>query len=686
MSLFPTVAAPSEHEADLRYYAGLLWRSRILVSAALLGGLVGGWLAAEAQTPQFRARALLQVAPPNPVSMGVADALTHTGNIVRDRQFFNTQMSVLHSRDLVRRAVDRLKLAEQPGFPKGTDTIAVFMRHLEVEPVAESFVVQLRITHTDPREAALWANTLADVYIERSIEAHVDAAKRAYDWVNERLVEARQSMQASQDKALQSYQGQDVLMVDGSLQAVASSFSTLNQELVQSQAQRISLEAELEEIANMRRTGQSLDTHPRVSQDAICQELAGKLRQLQLDRSRLKARFKDPHPEVLRVQAQLDEVRKARNARVGQIEDGLVTLRRQLQRREAELREAIETQKGQAAAQSRKLSELDSLRRQAESANGLYAVLLQKLNETNIAASIPNDNIRLIDRANPPVTPAFPEMRTFTLTGGLIGFLLAGAFVFLRDYMGNTIKDIDDVERYLHLDLLAAVPRFGADNQPMATEAYQMLRTALLFARKGEQGQVVLVTGTAPGEGKTTTLLSLARLLAASGEACIVVDGDLRRPTVHQRLGVPREPGFGNLVRQLDLTTLLHPTRDKNLSVLPSGPPSANSPALLARPEITEVFDRLRRHFRWVLVDSSPLASVTDALLLAKHANMTVLVVKHNTVDRKVVKRNLALLRRATTSVLGVVLNSVDVKTTSHYNYHYYYSEREKGAPPRRAE
>jgi polysaccharide biosynthesis transport protein len=675
MTPFPTLA--SEYDFDVRYHAVLLWRSRILIAAAVAGGILFGWLAAEVQTPQFRARALLQVAPPNPTSMGVADALTLTGNVIRDRQFFNTQLTVLNSRELARRAAERLKLAEQPGFTKEVDAAGVIQQHLSVEPLPDSFVIELRITHTDPKEAALWANTLADVYIEQSIEGHVEAAKRAYQWVNERLAEARHTMQATQDQALRSYQGQDVLVADGGVQAVASSISTLNEQLVQAQAQRITLEAELEEIANMRKRGQSLDTLRQVSQDALCQELATKIQQLQLERSRLKAKFKEAHPELKRMQTQLDDMQKARATRIRQIEGGLSTAYRQLERRETELREAIEAQKGQAAAQSQKLSELDTLKRQAESANNLYAVLLQKLNETNIAASIPNDNVRLIDRAIVPRSPAFPETRRFAGSGGLIGLILAAGFVFLRDYFGNTIKDADDVERYLHLDLLASVPRFGKDNQPIVTEAYQTLRTALLFARKGDQGQVVLVTGTAPGEGKTTTLLNLAKLLGSSGEAVVVVDGDLRRPTVHQRLSVPREPGLANLITSpTDLTTLLHTTREKNLSALPSGPLPPNSPALLARAEVPELFERLRRHFRWVLVDSSPLASVTDALLLAQHSDMTLLVVQQDTVDRKVVKRSLAALRRVAPNVLGAVLNAVDLKSTSQY--HYYYSSEDK--------
>jgi len=128
---------------------------------------------------------------------------------------------------------------------------------------------------------------------------------------------------------------------------------------------------------------------------------------------------------------------------------------------------------------------------------------------------------------------------------GLLGGLLLGAgFVLLRDALDNTLKDADDVERHLHLELLASIPRYGKDDATLATEAYQNLRTALLFSRRGDEGQVVLVTGTAPGEGKTTTLLNVAKLLAVSGESVVVLDCDLRRANLHLRLNVPREPGF----------------------------------------------------------------------------------------------------------------------------------------------
>jgi capsular exopolysaccharide synthesis family protein len=273
-----------------------------------------------------------------------------------------------------------------------------------------------------------------------------------------------------------------------------------------------------------------------------------------------------------------------------------------------------------------------------------------------------------------------PQKRRIAGIGLALGLLLGLGLVLARDYLANTIRDPEEVERYLHLDLLASVPRFEDENLSLATEAYQNLRTALIFARRDEGGQVVLVTGTAPQEGKTTTIFNLARLMAGAGERTLVVDCDLRRAQMHQRLFLAREPGLTDFfVKHEAVDALVKPTDIANLFALTAGPLPPNPPALLARRSLGDLFDSLRRDFDWVLVDSPPLASVTDALLLARQADHTVLVVQHAKVDKRLVKRSVAALHKATPHVLGVVLNVVDVRARS-YQYYYYPQKDGKAA------
>jgi len=514
------------------------------------------------------------------------------------------------------------------------------------------------------------------VYIEQSLETRVEAARQAYEWLQDRLANTQDEMREAQDRLFRSYQTQDLFVPEGSVSAVSTSIAKLNEDFVQAQARRIEIEAALKQAREMRDTGEDLDSLPQVASDSAVADFNAQLARLEVERGRLGEKFKEGHPEMQKVVAQIDQLRRARANRAEQILEALEAEYTQLRKREGELRGAIDAQKAQAASQSKKVTELEALRKEADSAKSLYEVLLQKLNETDIAASIRSTTVSVVDRAGVPQYPVRPNKKQAALAGLLLGLLGGLGLVLARDFLANTIRDGEEVERYLHLDLLAAVPRYAEEDDSLATEAYQNLRTALIFARRDDAGQVVLVTGTAPQEGKTTTIFNLARLMAGSGEKTVVVDCDLRRAHLHHRLGLEKEPGFTDFFTQHEpVTRLLQATPRGDLFALTSGALPPNPPALLARKSLGDLFDALRSEFDWVLVDSPPLASVTDALLLARRADHTVLVIQHNKVDKKLVKRSVAALRKATPHLLGAILNVVDVHARS-YQY-YYYPHRE---------
>jgi len=668
-----------EQGLDLRYYADLLWRGRALVTAAALTGAALGLLTGFLQTPEYRASAMLQIEPPTPLFMSVTDALVGGGSYWQHADFYNTQFRILRSHAVGEKAVRALESRGKPT-PEGPDKPAALIAHVTVEPIPDSRLALVQVTHRDPKVAAEWANAVAEVYIEQSLSTRIDAAKRAYEWLQERLQATQQSMRDAQERLLKSYQSQDLFVPEGSVSAVTSSITKLNEDFIAAQARLIELEAAVKQLSEMRRRGQGVESVPQVATDEQVAALNGQLASLNLELIRLREKYKEAHPEVQKVLAQVAQVTKSRDARTAQIEQALRAEQAQLHKRAAELRAAIDEQKAQAATQSQKGSELEAIKKEADSAKSLYEVLLQKLNETDIAASIRSNNVSLVERAAPPEDPVRPNKRRIALLGLALGLLGGIGLLAGREYLDNTLKDPDEVERYLHTDLLAAVPRHEAAGQHLVTEAYQNLRTALLFARKDDLGQVVLVTGTAPQEGKTTTLVNLARLMASSGERVVALDFDLRRAQLHTRLGLAREPGLTDVfVRHQEVAAVTRATSVPNLSVITAGPLPPNPPALLARKNLAEVFDQLRQRFDWILLDSPPMASVTDALLLARHVDIVVVVVQHNKVDKRLVKRSIVNLRRVTPNVLGVVLNVVDVKSKGYYYYYYQQQDREGG-------
>ena len=671
-----------EADLDVRYYAGVLWRGRWLVVVAAALGIALALLIGYLQIPEYQAQSMVQIEPPVPFFMGVNEALMGGGGYWQNSDFYNTQFRIITSKTIADQVIEELKLKDNSPFKESADPATLFLSHVMVEPVPESRLSYIRVSHEDPLEAALWANRIADVYIRHSLEQRIESAKKAFDWLAERLSKTEIQMKDKNDKLYRQYQEQD-FVPQGTTSAVNTSIEKLQGELVEVQSQRIALDAAYRQALDIRKRVESLESVPQIAQDPIWISLQAQVASMDLEKQRLKEKYRETHPEVIRVDTLIKGLRQKKNDRADEVISLMEKERSQLQKREGQLRSATEDQKSVAASQNRRVAELDTIKKQADSASGLYDVLLQKLNESNVASSIQSNNIALIDKAVDGVKVK-PNKTQYALIGLAMGLLLGIGLVLGRDYFDNTIKDPDEVERYLHLDLLAAVPKYDETNIHLVTEAYQNLRTSLIFARREEAGQMVLITGTAPQEGKTSTIVNLAKLLAASGEKTLVMDLDLRRAQVHRRLGVSKEPGFSDyFIKREELDRLIQPTKSPNLFVLTAGPLPPNPPALIARKQMGDLLDRLRRHFDWILVDSPPLASVTDALLLARYCDLAVYVVQHNKIDKKAIKRNIQALQKVTPNLIGVVINALDTKTRGYYYYYYHQDQRATGETQR---
>lgn len=684
MSTNAPTPAPSTDQVDVGFYLDLVWRGRWIIATTAAVGLILGVLVGYLQTPEYSAAATLQIEPPAPTFMSVTDALVGGGNYWQNSDFYNTQFNIMRSRTVGEKVVERLKLKDRSPFKESPDVGGMLMGSVSIEPITDTRLVLIRVRSANPQEAALWANTVADVYIEQSLSSRVETARKAYDWLQERLAATQQNMRDAQNKLFQTYQSLDMYVPDGTGSPFTTTIAKLNEDYVAAQSRRVALEAIIKQAQEMQRTQHNVDSIPQIAADTVIVGLNGQVMTLNFQLAQLREQFKEGHPKVKELEAQLAQISKAKDLRAKQIMDSLQAEYAQTQKREEELKNAFDGQKAQAAAQSRKSTEIETLKQESGSAKNLYQVLLQRLSETDIAASIKSSTAGIVERATPPRTPDRPQKKKIAGAAFLIGLVLGVGLVVGREFLANTIKDPDEVERYLHLDLLASVPRYDEANVHLVTEAYQNLRTALLFGRRDEGGQVVLVSGTAPQEGKTTTLVNIAKLLATSGEKTIVLDFDLRRAQLHSRLGLTREPGLTNFfAHHEDLDGLIRPTRVANLFALTAGQLPPNPPAILTRKNLPDLLQHLRRHFEWILLDSPPLASVTDALLLARHADMAVLVIQHNNIDKRLIKRQVAALRRVTPNLLGVVLNAVNIDAKGYYYYYYQQTDDRSGAAPK---
>jgi capsular exopolysaccharide synthesis family protein len=278
----------------------------------------------------------------------------------------------------------------------------------------------------------------------------------------------------------------------------------------------------------------------------------------------------------------------------------------------------------------------------------------------------------------------------------MLGLFMGLGVVFFLDYLDNTIRTPEDVEKYLGLNVIGVVPKMqraeaDALAQRATKEAYQSLRTSIIFSSSNRQRKLALVTSTGPREGKSSTVANLGRTLATSGDRVVIIDCDLRKPKQHVHHGVEREPGLTNYLaaprEESDWSVYLKPTESANLKLLTSGPLPPSPPDLLGNERFKQMLESMREVYDWVLIDSPPAASLADASLLASLADMVVLVVQHNSTDRDHIMKTVQQLGGVNPNFAGVVLNNVDMDRTYHKDYYYasYYYEDEEGRKEKRS-
>jgi capsular exopolysaccharide synthesis family protein len=663
---------------DLKYGLKLLWGGKgwIVVSALLGVGL--GFLATYLQTPIYRAQALVQIDPPGQNISALSNPYPATAfNWFDYQNYYNTQYRIITSKALARKAIEKLELEEAPPFKGAREPALLFVARVEVVPVPDTRLATIAVNHEDPQEATRWANTLAEAYLEQNLEAKIETTRNVYSWLQERLSAAEGDVESS-EQILYEYTKEQGLFVPKEGASIGSeTLGKLNEEATSAKTERIELESILAQVEKVRKSGDSLDSLPQIASDPLVQRLNMSKADLDVELVQLKNRYKEGHPKVKQVLTQIEQIQEAIDAQSEKIVDGMLADYQQLRRRERELLATIDSQRQETVEESRKAVQLEMLQRDAVSNKSLYEAILQKIKETDIAASLRENNVSIVERASIPTTPVKPQPVKNLVVALVLGLVGGCAFVLLRDYLDNTLKEQEDVEKYLKADCLAIIPKHDAAGDGVVTEAYRTLRSSLLFNRERDNGNIILLTSSIPQEGKSTTAVNLARALAESGEPTLVVDFDLRRSSVHSHLRLYREPGLSDYCsREMKLDLVMQSTKEPNLSAVTSGKLPPNPPALIGSTAVKRFLEECRERFTWIILDAPPIVSVTDPLLLAKIADMVLMVVRYNQVDRKLARRSLIALRRTDARVVGVVLNGIDPKSDSYHYYYSYYQER----------
>lgn len=655
-------------------------------------------------TPVYRAGSTLQIER-DTMKIVEFEGLQPTESPM-DRDFYQTQYELLKSRSLARRVIQDLRLTANPQFEKDMakvdealadkadgKAVAATTRQqareaalvetmqelLTIEPVRNSRLVRVNFDSPDPQLAARVANAYADGFIASNLERRFDASSYAKKYLEERLAQLKGRLEDSEKELVAFSETERIVSVgDDKPSLDAQNLSDLNGALALAQGSRIKAEAMWRQAS----AGNGMGL-PQVVANQLIQKLREQRSTLTAEYENKLGTYKADYPNMVQLRSQITETDRQINTEVGNIRDAIRAEYEAALEQETLLRDRINGLKADVLDLQSRSIQYNILRREAETNRQLYDALLQRYKEIGVAGGVGANNVSVIDRAITPERAHSPRKLLNLAVGMLLGGFLGVLLAFLMHHLDNTVHDPKALESVTGLPVLGAIPRLeqgvtpaqaALDLRSPFAEAYRSVRTALQFATPHGLPRSLLITSASPAEGKSTTAFELARNISQLGKRVVLVDADLRNPSVHKVTGLSSAMGLSNLLAGArELKEVLQLMPGDTLSVITSGPLPPNPPELLAADALPKLLTQLREQFDMVVIDGPPVLGLADAPLLSNQADATMVVAAAESTRNDALRIALQRLKAARGRVLGAVLTRFDLKRKGEgYGYTYY--------------
>jgi polysaccharide biosynthesis transport protein len=682
-----TFPEPSGEDFDLQKWIHILLENRWWIIGVTTFFVVLSVIYSFLVTPIYSATATVYVQSQGRQFIGNQNFIGTT-SWLEEEKFYNSQAQVITSKAVAQEVVDRLNLQEHPAFKGLKDPAQAFRGLVKVEAIRDSALFKITVTSSYQKDVAVWANAVAEVYANQNLKNALELLSRA------------NAIMLDQAKKLQEDYSRQQKQLTGELAQAGSYFPQNQKEIVDKGIQ--DLESKLREVrvqqsevgailgqmqAWRAKGGDPLGL-PAVAQDTTAQDLAKQTAEMDRDLAKLEVKLTPEHPEVKKKKKEIEAVKPRLNHQAVTILTSYQNRYAQLKGEESNLMEQLDTLKRQGLRFVEGSSKGEVMETSTAAIKKYMDLIYDKMREMNISGSLLTNNIRVVDLALTPGGPIKPKKMMNTLMALVLGLMLSLGTLVAYHFIDNTIKSVEEVEMGLGLNLLTMVPTLGQETERATVEAFQSLRTALVYASQNGQKNVVLVTSANPKEGKTSVITNLANVMAAGGDRVLLIDCDLRRPSIYRFLSA--DSGRKGLTHYLaeregKIEDYIGAGNRPNLSVIFSGPIPPNPPELFSMKRFKDLIGRLRSQYDWVLMDSPPCLSITDAQLLASLCDLVLVVARYRKTPKPLLQRAVVTLKRLNAQVAGVVLNDVETQSSYYYDYyyssHYYYST---GMSPKR--
>jgi succinoglycan biosynthesis transport protein ExoP len=739
-----------QRKMDLRFYWRQVCQRPWLIVTLVLVSLVLGGLKVVKTRPIYQATTKILIEQNKPQVNPFEDVIAPRQTMAD----YQTQFEILQSRALARRVVTHLGLRSHPEFalktparprvamqsiqswihsllhvfsrsslpddsredpppPPGakpaSDTALVnaFLSRLQVKPMPRANLVDVSFQAYDAALAAKVANSLARLYIDFNMETRFAALQDALDWLERQVGGMRQQVETS-EKALQQYKEKhDVYLIDDRLSSLMQEIATLDTSLTQSKTERIELETMYKELEDAIKKGKGVEWMPAVVENPLIQNLKARYIDLQHSFALLSQKYGDDHPRTVQLKAQLKDLESEIDQEVKRIVQAFKIKYQVILAREKSLQSEIGSLKREVRDLNNKSVQYGALKREAKSNQRLSELLLNRLKEASVSADLTHgNNIRIIDPAEVPTRPINVNPSRTIGVAGLLGLLGGLGLVALMGYLDNTLKTPEEAEEFLDLPVLGMIEQYRqqqgqahealitlAQPQGKITEAFKTLRANLLLSYTDPPRKVFLITSPHARDGKTTIATNLAVVMAQTERRVLLVDADLRNPSVHDVFNIDNREGLRErlLTETYDLTTAASgpDLPFDGLSIITAGEEVPNPSELLESKRMERFLAYAREHYDVVIIDSPPVLAVSDALVLSPLVDGIVVVLRAGATPynhaQYAVSSFLTLYAEtlppedqnpapaAPAASLGLVMNCIDPHEGGAYIYHGYH-------------
>ena len=718
----PAQQAPGAGDPHLFDRLSVLYKYRWAAIAVF--ALVVSWVMVDSYTriPAYRAYARVLVEDPN-ADVATPTEIARSVPVSDPEMYMQTQLRIMKGRDLAQRVAAKLDMNRVPEFngqgPKPTQlAVAIaWVKYYAAYPyrlitstqadapaTASSFaavsaagypdallarfnVVQVRgsqlvdmfFESADPQFAARAANSFADEYVAHNLELKVQTLNTSADWLTGEVQKQGELVKESDLKLAQYKETQDAVSLDSNQNIVVARLTQSNDAATRARMDRIQKEGLWRQI---QAAGNDVESITSVLNNPNIQNLRTTINQLSQEKSRATERYGERHPEyqkavtsLANAEAQLQaEIRKAVQNAKNEFDNAV--------QQEREMQGQLNESKKQATSLGRKGVDYAVLLREAESNRTIYNQLVTREKELRVVANSRTNNVRVVDKAEVPVTPYSPNHRRDWAYAIALGIALGLGLAFGIDYLDDTVKTPDDIARRLKLKFLGLVPIVSGDRHPLISgpvphdfgEAYRSIRTALASQLPGNGPRIVAVASSQPLEGKTTTAVNIAMALAVGGARVLLIDADMRRPSVHKALRMANDRGLSQLLAgQARMREVVQRTHDPNLLTITAGRTPANPSELLASDRMRALLSGLENGpFDWIIIDTPPVLAVTDAVILAPLVAAVTFVIGAEMTRWRLAERAVETLLGSNPRNVLAVLNKVNFGRNKYYYSRYY--------------